>query len=100
VTASDNAPNIDSGVGLLRELALDLRWSWNHATDEIWSELEPELWSRTHNPWMVLQAASPQRLTLMLANSEFRGTVERLANKAARRRNLRRGFSYRTRIPV
>lgn len=28
-----------AGLALLRELALDLRWSWNHATDELWSRL-------------------------------------------------------------
>jgi len=24
------------GFDSLAELALDLRWSWNHATDEVW----------------------------------------------------------------
>lgn len=28
----------------ITELALDLRWTWNHSTDELWRELEPELW--------------------------------------------------------
>jgi hypothetical protein len=25
------------------ELALDIRWSWNHATDEVWRQLDPDL---------------------------------------------------------
>jgi hypothetical protein len=54
MTASATVSNTDSGVALLRDLALDLRWSWNHATDHLWSTLEPGLWSRTHNPWVVL----------------------------------------------
>jgi hypothetical protein len=40
MTASATVSNTDSGVALLRELALDLRWSWNHATDQLWSILE------------------------------------------------------------
>ena len=43
---------------LLAELALDMRWSWNHATDEVWRQLDPDLWEITHNPWVVLQTVS------------------------------------------
>ena len=31
----------------LVELALNLRWSWNHSADELWGKLEPELWELT-----------------------------------------------------
>lgn len=27
------------GVESLTELALDLRWSWNHSGDELWAQL-------------------------------------------------------------
>jgi len=77
---SDSTAVIDGerGATLLRELALDLRWSWNHATDEIWNRLEPELWSRSQNPWVVLQTVSRERLRQALADPEFRGRLERL----------------------
>ncbi len=42
----------------LRELALDLRWTWDHSTDELWTQLDPELWSLTHNPIASRQANS------------------------------------------
>jgi len=42
------------GFDSLAELALDMRWSWNHATDEVWRQLDPELREITHNPWVVL----------------------------------------------
>ena len=71
--------DIQAGAALLRELALDLRWSWNHATDELWSRLEPELWARTHNPWLVLRTVSEQRLGQTLAEPEFRARLARLA---------------------
>ncbi|MCK9175651.1 MAG: alpha-glucan family phosphorylase [Desulforhopalus sp.] len=69
------------GCKLLIELALDLNWSWNHATDKVWRDLDPELWAITHNPWDVLQTVSRDRIDLMLADSEFRANVEDLIGK-------------------
>ena len=50
------------GFDSLAELALDLHWSWNHATDEVWRQLDPELWEFTQNPWVVLQTVSKDKL--------------------------------------
>jgi len=44
----------------LAELALDMRWTWNHATDQLWRQLDPVLWDRTHHPCDVLRR-SPER---------------------------------------
>ena len=38
------------GFESLAELALDLHFSWNHSADEIWKQIDPELWKLTHNP--------------------------------------------------
>lgn len=32
------------GFDTLAELALDMRSSWNHATDQVWRQLDPVLW--------------------------------------------------------
>jgi starch phosphorylase len=61
----------------LTRLALDLSWSWNHSADEIWKTLDPELWELTANPWLILQATSPQKLA-RLSDPAFRTRVERL----------------------
>ena len=37
-------PTEVEGVDSLAELALDMRSSWNHATDEVWRDLDSELW--------------------------------------------------------
>lgn len=55
----------------LESLALDLRSTWNHATDDIWKEINPELWELTHNPWAVLQTASSETLTKLLNDQKF-----------------------------
>jgi starch phosphorylase len=75
---ADVVSTADSSVDLLLELALDLRWSWNHATDDIWKHIDPDLWERTHNPWVILRTASPQRLAEMLSTPGFRRTLDRL----------------------
>ena len=41
--SSDTHPVMDA----LTEIALNLRWSWNHAADELWSQLDAELWDLT-----------------------------------------------------
>jgi len=62
----------------LAELALDMRWSWNHATDEVWRQLDPELWKITQNPWVVLQTVSRDQIERVLADPVFRKNVDGL----------------------
>lgn len=69
-------PTEIEGFGSLAELALDLRWSWNHAADTLWRQLDPELWGLTHNPWVVLQTVSRDRLTNALADPVFRKILD------------------------
>src|ERR1700733_14575944 len=64
------------GFDSLAELALDMRWSWNRATDEVWRQLDPELWAITHNPWVVLQTVSRDRIQQLLADPVFRKNVD------------------------
>jgi starch phosphorylase len=69
-------PTEIEGFESLAELALNLRWSWNHATDEIWRELDPKLWEITHNPWVVLQTVSRDQIDRMLSDPTFRKRLE------------------------
>ena len=66
------------GFDSLAELALDMRWSWNHCADEVWRQLDPALWELTHNPWVVLQTVSRDQLKKVLAKPGFRQKVEDL----------------------
>jgi len=73
-------PTEIDGFDLLADLALDLHWSWNHATDEVWRQLDPELWEITHNPWVVLQTVSRDQIERMLADPAFRRNVDSLGD--------------------
>jgi starch phosphorylase len=69
-------PTEIEGFDSLAELALDMHWSWNHATDEVWRQLDPRLWEITHNPWVVLQTVSRDQIERVLADPVFRKNVE------------------------
>jgi starch phosphorylase len=71
-------PTEIEGFDSLAELALDMRWSWNHATDQVWRKLDPKLWGITHNPWVVLQTVSRDRIERVLADPDFRNNLDGL----------------------
>jgi glycogen phosphorylase len=70
-----------AGMDELIELALDLRWSWNHGADDIWRPLAPELWDLTRNPWIILQTVAPDKLKNLAADARFRTRVKTLAQE-------------------
>ena len=67
----------------LTDLALDLRWSFNHSADQLWQRLDPELWELTHNPWVVLQTASRERLLSVTADPNFQKLLADLHREKA-----------------
>jgi starch phosphorylase len=74
---TDNClPSEIEGFDSLAELALDLRWSWNHCADEVWRRLDPVLWEFTQNPWVVLQTVAKDKLKSVLADPAFRKGVD------------------------
>lgn len=66
------------GFDILAELALDMRSSWNHASDYIWRQLDPVLWNLTQNPWVVLQTVSRDKLQSVLDDPVFRKKLDEL----------------------
>jgi len=69
-------PTEIDGFNSLAELALDMHWSWNHATDKIWRQLDPTLWELTQNPWVVLQTVARDKLERALAEPDFRKNID------------------------
>lgn len=72
-------PTDIEGFDALAGLALDVRSSWNHASDQIWRQLDPVLWEITQNPWVVLQTISRGKLRGCLDEPAFRKQVDELA---------------------
>ncbi|MGN6804298.1 MAG: alpha-glucan family phosphorylase [Ginsengibacter sp.] len=71
-------PSDIEGIDSLMELALNMRWSWNHSADELWQQLDPALWELTRNPWVVLQTISHDQLERKMALPSFRNKIDEL----------------------
>lgn len=71
-------PNLPESISALRDLALDLRWTWSHEHDALWERVDESLWRRSQNPWSMLQNASAEVLQRLADDSEFRRRLSRL----------------------
>ena len=58
-------------LAALRDLALDLRWTWSHRADALWERIDAELWQRTRNPWTMLEDIPAARLAELAADPRF-----------------------------
>jgi len=76
--AFGNRPLDEAISDALTELALDLRWSFNHSADQLWERLDAELWDLTHNPWVVLQTVSRERLQSVTSDPTFQKLLANL----------------------
>ena len=63
---------LPEGLEGLLELALDLRWNKRMIYDQIWEQLDPEAWERTHNPYLILQNIPQERLEEAAKDEELR----------------------------
>lgn len=89
------------GVASLMELALDLRWSWDHSTDILWRHLDPTLWNLTHNPWAVLTTASQENLESLLGDSSLRNLLNELIQAKSSQINSQKWFQQNyTKAPL
>src|SRR3954452_9581305 len=70
------------GADSLVELALDMRWSWNHATDDLWEQLESGLWNITQSPWAVLRNASAENFENALRDLGFRNNIRKVLEQS------------------
>ena len=66
------------GMDSLKELALNLHWSWNHAADELWEALDSYLWETTQNPWVILRTVSHDKINALLATPKFQEQLSKL----------------------
>ncbi len=67
VSGRDVPPTLST----LRDLALDLRWTWSHEADALWARVDGILWQRTRNPWTILEDISATKLTELAQDSSF-----------------------------
>ncbi|MBW9255511.1 alpha-glucan family phosphorylase [Acidithiobacillus ferriphilus] len=74
-------PQLPESLSGLGELAIDLRWSWSHATDTLWQQIAPELWEQTRNPWLILQNISGDTLQHLAQDKDFIAKLDTFVGK-------------------
>nr|MDQ3385220.1 alpha-glucan family phosphorylase [Actinomycetota bacterium] len=66
-------PRLPEALASLTELAMNLRWSWDERTRELFRWVDPDAWEVTvHDPVALLARVSPARLAELEADPAFR----------------------------
>lgn len=72
-------PSLPSSVARLRELAYNLRWSWDHDTIALFRRIDRELWDGTgHNPVRLLGLIDQDRLEQLASDQSFMAHYQRV----------------------
>ncbi|MBI4533278.1 MAG: alpha-glucan family phosphorylase, partial [Candidatus Melainabacteria bacterium] len=75
-------PFLPPEMECLRELAYNLRWTWDHETINLFRRLDRDLWERTgHNPVLMLGTISQERLDEAASDEGFLVHLERIYQK-------------------
>ncbi len=72
-------PAMPERLACLRELAYNLRWTWDHEASELFVRLDADLWEDTnHNPVRLLQAIDQTRLDEAAEDEAFLAHLDRV----------------------
>ncbi|MBS1989017.1 MAG: alpha-glucan family phosphorylase [Cyanobacteria bacterium SZAS LIN-3] len=75
-------PFLPPELECLRELAYNLRWTWDHETIKLFRRLDRDLWETSnHNPALVLGLVSQERLNQAANDEGFLVQVNRIYQK-------------------
>jgi len=89
-------PSLPEPLAPLRELAMDLRWSWDGQTQDLFRRMDPELWEQCqHNPVALLGGMHQERLAALAADEGFLAHLRRV-HADCRAYHERRGWWART----
>ncbi len=73
-------PVLPDALAALGTLAVNLRWSWHPATQDVFRSIDPDLWDSTGNdPVRLLGAVSSARLGELAVDPDFLGRLDVVA---------------------
>jgi len=74
-------PNLPAPLTRLRELAYNLRWSWDHDSIGLFRRMDRDLWETTgHNPVWMLGLIDQRRLEALCEDPAFMAQFYRVCN--------------------
>lgn len=79
VATVDVSPNLPPNLERLRELAYNMRWSWDHETIALFRRLDRDLWVQTgNNPVQMLGIISQDALQAAAEDEAFMAHLDRV----------------------
>jgi starch phosphorylase len=79
VTTVSVVPNLPPSLERLRELAYNLRWSWDHETIALFRRLDRDLWDRSgRNPVLMLGLIDQRQLAAAASDEAFMAHLDRV----------------------
>ncbi|MBA2497148.1 MAG: DUF3417 domain-containing protein, partial [Acidimicrobiia bacterium] len=65
-------PSLPPELGALEVLAMNLRWSWDDGTRDLFRWVDPEQWDASvHDPVRLLGLVAPERLEVLAGDPGF-----------------------------
>lgn len=75
-------PFLPPELECLKELAYNLRWSWDHETVSLFQRLDKDLWEKAgHNPVLMLGMISQERLAEAASDDSFLAHLNRICEQ-------------------
>lgn len=75
-------PFLPPQLDCLKELAYNLRWTWDHETIQLFKRLDHDLWESTgHNPTLMLGTISQSRLDEAAKDEGFLAHLDRICQR-------------------
>ena len=72
-------PSLPAKLSALREIALNLCWSWNHEAIELFRRMDPQIWEETgHNPVELMGRMQQEQLDVLAQDDGFLDHLERV----------------------
>ncbi len=94
-------PSLPEPLAGLGELAMNLRWSWDDRTRDLFRWVDPDAWDATHHdPVGLLAAVSPERLGALAQDQAFLRFLGEVHDELTRYLEAPRWFQARAGSPL
>ncbi len=94
-------PSLPEDLGALEELAMNLRWSWDAQTRDLFRWVDPDGWDATvHDPVRLLGLVSRDRLDALSDDSGFKGFLAEVRSELQQYLDGDRWFQDRDASPL
>lgn len=70
-------PRLPEALATLEDLAMNLRWSWDRPSRDLFRDIDPDTWEEGHHdPVAILGSVSFERLVELASDSDFKGRLK------------------------